>query len=286
MDQSHYRLAHIPKRSGGVRILEIPDESLMAEQRRILRWLYARRLAASPYAHGFVRGRSIVTNAKQHVGKAVVIRIDLQDFFPSVTAAMVREALISNGIAGPDADTIVATCTLDGRLPQGAPTSPFLSNLVATRLDHRLAGLARKWRGGNLRTMFTRYADDLCFSSDDRHLNHIVTVVERVIEDSGFKVNRKKLRIYRQGVRMVIAGCVVNQKVNVPRTLRRNLRAELHQTWEAILRGNPREVNVERLRGLAAHICSINPEAGGRLMREVRELDRINFILCRSRVPG
>lgn len=269
MDRSRYRIVRIAKRSGGFRVLEIPDAELMEQQRAILRWLCARRLAASPYAHGFIRRRSILTNAAPHIGKAVVIRIDLEDFFPSVKAQMVREALVSNGVS--DADTIVEACTLDGRLPQGAPTSPFLSNLVSARLDVRLAGLVRKWKNG----AYTRYADDLCISSDDPRLNRVLPAARRVIEDSGFRINRKKLRIYRRGVRQIVAGVVVNDKPNVPRTVRRNLRAELHQTREAIVRGDGRAVDVARLRGLAAHIHSVNPSVGSRLVRDVQEIERL-----------
>src|SRR5688500_17810377 len=114
MDSSRYRIAKILKRSGGFRTLEIPDPDLMLEQRKILRWLMARRLAGSPYAHGFIRGRSIATNAAPHVRKRVVIRIDIQDFFPSVTAQMVRYALVDNGIFAPTCHEITETCTLNG----------------------------------------------------------------------------------------------------------------------------------------------------------------------------
>jgi retron-type reverse transcriptase len=284
MDNSRYRIAQIPKRSGGLRVLEIPDPELMARQRAILGWLYARRLAASPCAHGFVRRRSIVTNAEPHVGKAVVVRIDLEDFFPSVKATMVREALVSNGVAKQDSEAIVEACTLDGRLPQGAPTSPFLANLAASRLDHRLSGLAREWRDGALGTTYTRYADDLTISSDDPKLNHIVPVVQRIVEDCGFKVNRAKTRICRRGSRQIIAGVVVNDRPNVPRTLRRNLRAALHQAREGILRGDPGPVDVERLRGLAAHVHAVNPSAGGRFIRDVDEIARL--VAVRERVLG
>jgi hypothetical protein len=250
--------------------LEIPDAALMAEQRQILAWLYARRLAASLYAHGFVRGRSIATNARPHVGKKVVLRLDLADFFPSTTAEMVRQALYENGVPTEAAQAVVETCTLEGRLPQGAPTSPFLANLVAARLDVRLAGLVRKWTDG----AYTRYADDLCFSSSDRHLNRLIPPAQRIVEDIGYRLNPKKIRVYRQGVRQVVAGVVVNRKPNPCRTLRRSLRAAIYRARQALLGGNP-PVSLQRLRGLASHVFSINSEAGSRFLRDVVELERL-----------
>ena len=283
MDSSHYRIVKIPKRSGGTRTLEIPEASLMARQRQILAWLKARKLAASPYAHGFIIGRSIVTNAQPHVGKRVVIRVDLKEFFPSVGTSMITEALMSSHVSAEVTREIIQVCTLEGRLPQGAPTSPFLANLTAVRLDYRLAGLARKWRGGSLRTDYTRYADDLTFSSEDKRLNHIVPVVHRIVEDCGFRVNRKKTRIYRQGVRQIVAGVVVNERPNVPRTVRRNLRAEIHHLQEAILRGHRLHVNIERLRGLAAHIRAVNTEEGGKFTRDVVALDNLRRVAMVTR---
>ena len=283
MNRSRYRIVRILKRSGvGVRILEIPDDELMVRQRSILRWLCARRLAASPFAHGFVRRRSIATNAVPHVGKAIVIRLDLKDFFPSVSADMIRRALAEANIAPVDVRTITEICTLDDRLPQGAPTSPFLANLVATRLDHRLAALARKWRGGVFRISYTRYADDLCLSGEDGRLNHIVPAVERIIRDSGFRVNKEKLRVYRKGVRQIVAGVVVNDTANVPRPVRRNLRAALHQARRDIMDGTRRGIDVSRMRGLASHIHSVNPKAGACFLRDVNEIERLLVVSSRQ----
>jgi RNA-directed DNA polymerase len=270
MERERYRFVCIPKRSGGTRVLEIPDSALMAEQRDILGWLYARRLAPSPYAHGFVRGRSISTNARAHVGKKVVIRLDVADFFPSTTAEMVRQALYENRVPREALRDLVDKCTLENRLPQGAPTSPFLANLVAARLDIRLAGLARTWTGG----AYSRYADDLCFSSSDSRFNQLIPPAKRIIEEVGYRLNPRKIRVYRQGARQVVAGVVVNQKPNPSRAMRRNLRAAIHESRLALLAGNPTG-SIQRLRGLAAHVYSINREAGARFLRDVEELENM-----------
>jgi hypothetical protein len=136
-----YRPFTIPKRSGGTRQLLAPDDRLKAVQRRILRRLL-RRLRCHPAAAGFERGRSVVTNALPHVGKPVVVRLDLKDFFPSTRASRVRRYFRKIGWDREATWLLVRLCTHQGGLPQGAPTSPRLSNLVNHRLDARLAALA------------------------------------------------------------------------------------------------------------------------------------------------
>src|SRR5262249_44280484 len=155
------------------------DDGLKTIQRRILRRLLG-RLRCHPAATGFERGRSIVTNARAHVGKAVVVQMDLKDFFTSTTTRRVRKYFRKTGWNREAADLLIRLCTHQGGLPQGAPTSPRLSNLVNYRLDARLARLAGRRRLYDPRTgqrigsreigaKYTRYADDLTFSfqSDD-----------------------------------------------------------------------------------------------------------------------
>ena len=124
-------------------------------------------------------------------------------------------------------------------------------------------------------TSYTRYADDLTFSSNDRRLNHIIPVVSRITQDCGFRVNKKKTRVCRRGGRQLATGIVLNDRLNVPRSIRRNLRAQLHQAREAILRGERPNLDVERIRGLASHIRSVNPQEGIRFIRDVDEIERL-----------
>ncbi len=172
----HYIAYAIPKRSGGTRIIHAPKRRLKAIQ-RLLNAKLVSKLPVSPYAHGFVAGRSVRTCAEPHVGKGVVLRLDLKDFFPSVTWQRVRGLLISLGYSYPVAATLAVLMTEAERQPvdvdgtvfhvpvgprvcvQGAPTSPGLCNALLLRMDRRLAGLAKK-HGFD----FTRYADDLSFS--------------------------------------------------------------------------------------------------------------------------
>jgi hypothetical protein len=222
-----YRIFSIPKRSGGLRRIAAPLEPLKATQRVILRRVL-RRLAAHPAALGFERGQSIVTNALRHEGKAIVVRMDLKDFFASTKSEKVRDFFLRIGWGKEPSEILTALTTHEGCLPQGAPTSPRLANLVNHRLDARLHGLARK-----LGAVYTRYADDLTFSfeEDDPSRTHaLLRAVPRIVRSEGYDVHlRRKLHIRRRHDRQVVTGLVVNRRVNLPRPTRRWLRAVAHR---------------------------------------------------------
>src|SRR5262245_22800337 len=243
-----YRLFTLPKRSGGTRQILAPDDRLKEVQRRILRRLL-RRLRCHPAAAGFERGWSIVTNALPHAGKPVVVRLDLKNFFPSTRAHRVRKYFRKIGWNREAAWLLARLCTHQGGLPQGAPTSPRLSNLVNCRLDARLAGLAaysgpRHYRnprtGERIRATenrigvtYTRYADDLTFSfdaDDAKAIHDLIWRVRRIVAQEGYELHlRKKFQIRRRHQRQVVTGLVVNDRVDLPRTTRRWLRAVEHR---------------------------------------------------------
>lgn len=239
-----YTLFHIPKRRGGLRKIHAPIRPLKEIQRRILHRLL-RRLRAHPNATGFERGHSIVTNALPHTGKDVVIRLDLVDFFASTPAERVNRYFRFIGYDPETADLLTRLCTHNGCLPQGAPTSPRLSNLVNYRLDARLVALADQ-RGMS----YTRYADDITFSGsavgmrptmrmnpktletfprEFSRVNDVVRAAKRIIEDEGYRLHmHRKLRVYRRRHRQLVTGLVVNDRPNLPRTVRHRLRAVEH----------------------------------------------------------
>jgi hypothetical protein len=257
----------IPKRSGGSRRILAPADDLKKLQRRILRRLFG-RLRAHPAAHGFERGRSIVTNALAHRGRDAVVRFDLVDFFRSTQVKRVKRYFRRIGWNRPAAAVLVRLCTHKGGLPQGAPTSPRLSNLVNYRLDARLAGLAAMLGG-----VYTRYADDLTISlvedvenvvedtSLSRHpgtgrpipreirasllellptmatrIRFVERHVRRAVEEEGYQLHRrKKFSVRRRHHRQMVTGLVVNQRPNLPRETRRWLRAVEHRTRIAAL---------------------------------------------------
>jgi retron-type reverse transcriptase len=279
MDASNYRIYNVKERNK-VREIAEPKPELKMKQRQILHWLCARGIGASKYAHGFVRGKSTVTAAKLHTGKNVILKMDLNDFFPSISKQRVLHTLMKEGIEKETAENIAESCTLSNYLPQGAPTSPFLANIVAKNLDYRLAGLCKSWKP-NFKIHYTRYADDLIFSSNLRKLNHIIPAAARIVEQEGFKVNHAKTRVLRNSNRQKVLGLVVNDKVNVKRDYWRNLRAELHQLkLKAQQNGKLRSDSLFTsplavTAGKAAYIFGVNRERGRQFLKEVKEIKRL-----------
>ncbi|MFP2956816.1 reverse transcriptase family protein [Myxococcus sp. 1LA] len=272
----HYVTFAVPKRSGGHRLIHAPKRRLKALQRRLLELLVS-KLPVSPQAHGFVAERSIKTGAAPHVGRRVVLKLDLKDFFPSVTSARVRGLLIALGYGYPVAATLAVLMTEAERQPvevegtvfhvpvgprvcvQGAPTSPGLCNAVLLRLDRRLAGLARRYG-----YTYTRYADDLSFSGDDlAALERVRALAARYVREEGFEVNRDKTRVQRQGGAQRVTGVTVNATLGLSRQERRRLRAMLHQEEQA----GDDEARRARLDGLLAYVKMLNPEQAERLAR-------------------
>jgi retron-type reverse transcriptase len=225
-----YTTFNIPKRNGGIRQILAPVEELKKLQKLILRRILG-RLPAHDAAHGFEPGRSIVTNARVHVGREVVLRMDLKEFFSSTSATRVEQYFRTIGWDQSCAALLTKLCTHDGGLPQGAPTSPRLSNLLNTRLDARLAKLAATHHA-----IYTRYADDLTFSFDadvevqsKRLPNTLISFVKQILQQEGYQLHlHAKLKIQRRHDRQRVTGLVVNEKVQLPRDTRRWLRAVEH----------------------------------------------------------
>ncbi len=270
----HYHYCILPKRSGGVRLIERPKPRLKESQRRILSDLL-NRIPVHSAAHGFVAGRSIVTFAAPHAGQSVLLRLDLQDFFPAFPAARVQALFRTLGYPEMVADLLGGICTnsvpravwkirppeiapepwLEARslyarphLPQGAPTSPALANLTAYRLDCRLSGLAK-----SAGAVYTRYADDLAFSGGEefnRVVERVSTHAAAIALEEGFSVNFHKTRIMRQSSRQHLAGVVVNQFVNLRRCDLDRLEAMLTNC----VRFGPESQNRLRLPNFRAHL--------------------------------
>ncbi|MCE5277656.1 MAG: reverse transcriptase family protein [Planctomycetaceae bacterium] len=222
-----YETFSIAKRSGGRRTIHAPQPGLKALQRDILRKVLG-GLKAHPAVNGFRRGRSIVTNALPHVGHSVLVRLDIRDFFPSTTARRVEEYFRFIGYDDSSAALLTRICTHQGALPQGAPTSPCLSNLLNYRLDARLSALAAK-----MGATYTRYADDMAFSfsepADAARVNMLVSAAQLVLSGFGYRTHhRRKRSVRRRHMAQCVTGIVVNDKANLPRATRRRLRAVRH----------------------------------------------------------
>lgn len=284
----HYVRYTIPKRSGGERVILAPKTELKGLQRKILRDMLE-SIPVSAQAHGFVKTRSIVTNASPHVGRAFVLNMDLKDFFPSVTFARVRGLFIHWGYSFSVASALALLCTERERegfqrsreqywisvgprtLVQGAPTSPALANLATWKLDARLRGLAAKHNFA-----YTRYADDLTFSGDslDGALR-ILATARRIIAAEGFAVHPDKTRLQRRSGQQTVTGMVVNDKVSVPRAVRRQIRAILHNAEKTGLNAQNHE-NREHFRtylhGIIGFIHEANAAEAERLLRKLQTL--------------
>jgi RNA-directed DNA polymerase len=242
---THYRRFALPKKTGGERIISAPMPRLKRAQYWVLDNVLA-KVVCHDAAHGFLPGRSIVSNAVPHVGQGVVINLDLKDFFPSVAYPRIKGVFVALGFPEAVATVLALLCSenvcdmleVDGEsffvggpgrervLPQGAPTSPMLTNILCRRLDRRLQGLARK-----LGFQYTRYADDLTFSASgegEALVGRLLRQVHHVLKDEGFTPHPDKQHVMRRGARQEVTGVVVNQGPSVSRTQRRALRAALH----------------------------------------------------------
>lgn len=263
------------KRTGGHRIIMAPKRRLKAIQRALLP-LLIEKLPVAPEAHGFRAGRSTRTNAEPHVGHQLVVRIDLKNFFPTVTFARVRGFLISLGYGFPVATVLACLMTEAERQPvelddgslvhvpvtqrycvQGAPTSPGLCNAMVLKLDHRLAGLARK-----MGWTYTRYADDLTFSGDQTRGNAsaLCGIVRRIVEEEGFIVNSGKTLIQGSASCQKVTGVVVNEVLGLSRTDRRRLRAMLHRTAQGreAHDGSGKALTAAQVQGKLAYLRMLN----------------------------
>ncbi|MBB3193067.1 reverse transcriptase domain-containing protein [Roseateles terrae] len=242
----HYRRFLLPKKTGGHRTISAP----MPRLKRAQYWVLDNVLAQVPChaaAHGFLPGRSILTNAKPHVGQDVVINLDIQNFFPTITFPRIKGVFQGLGYPEPVATMLALLCSenpcdelvVDGEaffvggkgrdrvLPQGAPTSPMLTNVLCRRMDRRLQGLAHK-----LGFTYTRYADDLTFSGSGEAaalVGKLLRQVRHVLKDEGFTPHPAKQHVMRAGARQQVTGVVVNDQPSVSRQERRKLRAALHR---------------------------------------------------------
>jgi len=282
----NYRRWWVASRSPGghPRLLEAPKDLLRSAQRRILREIVG-LVPPHPAAHGFVEGRSVWTAASVHAGEAVLVRLDLQSFFPSIHRRRIVGVFEAIGLPPRVAFVLAALCTTttppssiqampssspsvaaryrQPHLPQGAPTSPALANLCAYRLDARIAGLARR-----LGLRYTRYADDLYLSGPRRDWAAIVRSVARIATGEGFAPNSDKTRIMGPGRAHRCLGLVVDQHPAVPRRERKQLEAILvncvrHGPEGQNRSGHPRFR--AHLEGRVAWVAQVSPRHAVRL---------------------
>ncbi len=280
---SGYVEFEIPKAKGGTRKIAAPRTPLRKVQRKILDDILA-KVPLHDAAHGFVPNRSTVTNATPHRGAAIVLKLDLKDFFPTVHYRRVKGLFEYLGYNEEVSATLAGLTTyrpkLDnghvvwpGVLPQGAPTSPAIANLVSRRLDARLGKLAEKYGA-----TYTRYADDLTFSfqreDPEVRLGRFLWWVDGICQQEGFTERADKRRVLRNKHQQRITGLVVNDKVNIPRVDRRRFRAILHNCARHGLASQAKDHAdfPAYLAGYAAYVHMVDPVLGKQYLDEVARL--------------
>ncbi len=271
----HYHRYEIPKKTGGSRAISAPKPALAQAQHWILAHIL-QRLSVETEAHGFIGGRSIVTNALEHTQREVVINLDLKDFFPTFTFRRVKGLFFALGYGEHLATVLALLCTEPPRvpaefqgkiyhvalgervLPQGACTSPAITNAICRRLDRRLAGLAKKHHFA-----YTRYADDLTFSGDHpRRAGRLLKSVRAILADEGLTEHPSKTRIMRKSQRQEVTGVTVNRRPTLSRNELRKLRAILHNAARFGLSSQNREQHPNfqnHLRGKVAYAAMVDP---------------------------
>lgn len=272
--ESHfYSKVVIPKKSGGVRTLQVPAVSL----REIQKWILDNILAKIPIsseAMGFCKARSIVTNANVHLGQECIVNIDLKDFFPTITQEQVYKVFYYYGYTVGVSYMLSKLCTFEERLPQGAPTSPYLSNIVCLKLDKRLSTMALRYNA-----RYSRYADDITFSSD-HDISTIVKAAIEIIEDEGFFINDKKTRVQFKHQRQEVTGLLVNgRKVRVEKSYIKKIKQEIFYCKKYGVDDHLKHIGCskrfyqEHIYGKAYFVNMVDNELGKRLITELNSIN-------------
>lgn len=221
--KNHYRQFKIGKRGGGERVINSPRTFLKVVQYWILDYLL-RSLPCHPNCHSYQKGKSILSNSLPHVGQKYVANIDIYNFFPSINEKMVISLLRDNKLGEQLSKAVARIVTLENGLPQGAPTSPIISNALLNNFDEIITQQALSFD-----LVYTRYADDLTISGGNK--KNIISLIKNIstnLKDIGLSINEKKTRIASQGGQQKVTGIVVNEISQPPRTYRRNIRSMFH----------------------------------------------------------
>jgi len=256
--ETHYHPAVISKKSGGRRKLLVPDALLRTIQRNLLHHVLE-EFQISEFACAYKKGTSIVDNARPHVGAKLVLKLDIQDFFNQITWILVYQNAFP-GTHFPPAIRKMLTefCCVRDRLPQGAPTSPTVSNLVMRPFDVHMGEWCRERE-----IRYTRYCDDLTFSGVFAP-EEVIRKVRGFLQVYGFELNRKKTRVLGRGNAQSVTGIVVNEKAQVSRAYRRKLRQEVYlfDRYGIKTEEGPKNDEKERRRllGKMRYVLSVNPE--------------------------
>ena len=267
----HYRKAKLPKKSGGFRNLSVPDEVLKSIQKQIAEVLLIHS-PTSRYAKAYRFGSSTLRNAKHHVGKQVVLKLDILHFFDSIRYSTVKDKVFPEEIyAEPLRILLTMLCYYKDALPQGAPSSPTITNIILYEFDEQMGQRCRD-RG----IAYTRYCDDMTFSGDFEP-SEVIGYVRLELKKMGFLLNEQKTRIQRPGQQQTVTGIVVNEKLSIPADYRRKLRQKLYYCKKFGIQEHLQKVGLEipedtyrmQLLGKVNYVLQVHPDDGD--MHEARK---------------
>lgn len=256
------------------RMITAPSREIKRRQQWILEEILEKQ-SVSKNCHGFVKKRSIVTNAKMHMGHKNILNLDIRNFFPSITQAMVTSQFQQMGYSKSAAEVLAEVCCYEGILPQGAPTSPYMSNLILKDMDQELEKFCRKKQ-----ITYTRYADDMSFSSDEE-ISGFLQDICSVVEKHSFEINEKKTCYYQDPYRKIVTGLVVkDNEVCVPKKFKRKFRQEIYYCRQlGVQRHLENTGNKERtgfkeyMYGKAYFITMVEPETGKKYLEALDEIE-------------
>lgn len=263
----HYRKVQIPKKSGGYRKLSVPDEILKRIQRQIADVLLI-HMPVSRYAKAYRFGSSTLRNAKHQVGKQVVLKLDILHFFDSIRYSDVKDKVFPTQVYGENIRILLAMlCYYKDFLPQGAPTSPAITNILMYEFDELVGQWCRE-RG----LSYTRYCDDMTFSGDFNPAE-VIRFVSLELKKMGFLLNEQKTRIQRPGQQQTVTGIVVNEKLSIPVEYRHKLRQELYYCRKFGIQEHlqkigleiPEEIYQMQLLGKVNYVLQVHPDDGDML---------------------
>lgn len=258
----HYHNAQLPKKGGGYRNLSVPDEVLKTIQKRIADVLLI-HMPVSRYAKAYRFGSSTLRNAKHHVGKQVVLKLDILHFYDSIRYSTVKDKVFPEEIyAEPLRILLTMLCYHKDALPQGAPSSPAITNIILYEFDELVSQWCRE-RG----IAYTRYCDDMTFSGDFDSAE-VIRFVRSELKKMGFLLNEQKTRIQRPSQQQTVTGIVVNEKLSIPADYRRKLRQELYYCRKFGIREHLQKIGLEipeetyrmQLLGKVNYVLQVNPK--------------------------
>jgi len=275
----YYSVFHIPKKSGGKRIIEAPSAELKDIQRRFL-YKYLTYIKPDEAAYGFVKGVQMKSGAEKHCGAKVLLNIDLKNFFHSFKSKDYKSTLIwmandlyEKGLIAESNAEVVSFLKkiffLNGRLPMGSPLSPQFSNIGFRPVDASIRTVAKSFN-----VEYSRYADDLSFSSKDGSIDMLIVFngVKRLLSTfrKSLFINNKKTRILRAHKRIEVTGVTVNVKTGVSKKIAKNIRAAIHNYK---IQGVIPEKEFNKLTGFSSWIYHLNPEKGASMLSTLRGLE-------------